>query len=613
MIAKVKFTLISNPSLQQPRLAPEGDYLAFLKPLNDHYNLFIKAPLQGEEIPLTSFSDQDIQEYEWQDRETIVFSQDKNGDHLYHLYRLNIHSKETVNLTPEAQGQTYWLKNPFPSASAHSNEITYLSHHLNSGQFNVYRVNIKTLKTKLILDNKEGLSGFILDHNGRLRLAQKIHANHTEILYRPGESTPFKNILTYDLKQKFIPLMFTPDNLNILALSQIDHDKATMVEFDPRRKKVTRIIYQHPNRDLTPNIIYSAKQKKIMAINIIDWKNEYAFFDAEMENLFDRLSEKEGQSHIELLNFNKSEDQFLFSVQSDQKPTKYYLYANNDFNFVGEEFPNLNNISLSSTRPIQLQSRDGRTLYGYVTLPSKLIPQQLPFIIFIHDAKLSPDSAFWGRDSWEYNPVVQWATLLGYGVLQINYRGSSGYGKRFSNLAHRQWGSGIQNDISDGYDWLIKQGLAHPKKVALMGQGFGGYLALMSAIKEPQNYACVLSLSGITNWVSFLKNLNPYQKLFQDRWYALVGHPKKDLDYLKKISPSSISQKINLPVFLAHGKNNPMISFEESQQLYKLLQGRVSDLTYLLKEEEGEFFSKEENRKELFSAMERTLKNCVKK
>jgi dipeptidyl aminopeptidase/acylaminoacyl peptidase len=225
---------------------------------------------------------------------------------------------------------------------------------------------------------------------------------------------------------------------------------------------------------------------------------------------------------------------------------------------------------------------------------------------------VNPHGGPWVRDSWGFNSEVQFLANRGYAVFQPNYRGSTGYGKKFWEASFKQWGGTMQDDLTDGVQWLVKQGIADPKRVAIYGASYGGYATLAGITKTPDQYAAAVSYVGISNLFTFLNTIPPYWKTFQEKNYAMVGHPERDRELFVANSPALNAHKIKTPLFVAQGAKDPRVNKAESDQMVEALRKRGVTVDYMVKDNEGHGFANEENRFEFYEAMEKFLRGHLK-
>jgi dipeptidyl aminopeptidase/acylaminoacyl peptidase len=252
--------------------------------------------------------------------------------------------------------------------------------------------------------------------------------------------------------------------------------------------------------------------------------------------------------------------------------------------------------------PVSYTSRDGLKIHGYLTLPAGSTGKGLPLVV-------NPHGGPWTRDAWGFNPEVQFLASRGFAVLQMNFRGSAGYGRSFLESGFRQWGLAMQDDVSDGARWAIEQGIADPERIAIYGGSYGGYAALSGMTSTPDLYACGISYVGVSNLFTWIAAIPPYWKPYLEMLYEMVGHPEKDEERFRRTSPFFNADNIVAPLLVAQGANDPRVRKEESDQIVEALRGRGVAVEYLVKENEGHGFSNEENRFEFYRLMEKFLQD----
>ena len=309
---------------------------------------------------------------------------------------------------------------------------------------------------------------------------------------------------------------------------------------------------------------------------------------------------------MSLASIDKAELQYIVRVYSDRSLGSYYLYNSSTkaLTQLAELSPWLDANALAPMRPVTYQSRDGLAINGYLTLPKGHTGGPLPVVI-------NPHGGPWARDVWGFNPEVQFLANRGYAVFQMNFRGSTGYGRKFWESSFKEWGRSMQNDISDGVKWLVQQGAANPKKLAIFGGSYGGYAVLAGLAFTPELYACGVDYVGVSNLFTFMNTIPPYWKPFLAMMHEMVGNPEKDATLLRAASPVFHVSQIRAPLFVAQGAKDPRVNIEESNQIVEALRKRDVKVEYLVKDNEGHGFHNEENRFEFYEKMEAFLNRCL--
>jgi len=399
---------------------------------------------------------------------------------------------------------------------------------------------------------------------------------------------------------QILPLFFDFDDKRLFAASNINRDKSAIVLLDPATAKEERVVFQHPDVDVS-GLAWSRKRKVLTEVQFVTWKSERRFLDAQAQAMQDDLETLLPGYEIDLQSHDKDESIFVVAAWNDRTQGARYLYeaTTKKLTKLAEIAPWLDEKQLVEVRPITYEARDGLTIHGYLTLP-RGGGKNLPLIVHPHGGP-------WLRDVWGYNPELQFFASRGYAVLQMNFRGSIGYGRTFWEASFKQWGKKMQDDVSDAVHYAIKQGIADRKRVAIYGGSYGGYATLAGLTFTPELYACGVDYVGVSNLFTFIKTIPPYWKPMLDMMYEMIGDPEKDKTLLAEASPALHADQIRAPLLIAQGAQDPRVNIEESNQMVAALNTRGVDVEYLVKENEGHGFQNEENRFEFYEAMERFL------
>jgi dipeptidyl aminopeptidase/acylaminoacyl peptidase len=591
-----------NPTTTFYQVSPSGDYIAFLRPYETRLNVWVQPRKGGEPQRVTGVTDRDITSYFWKTDNYILFIRDSGGDENFHLYVADRDGKSVRDLTPFEKVQARMIDD----LPLNSKEVIIGLNRRNKEIFDAYRLNIETGDLQLVAENPGNISDWVTDHDGKIRAATTTDGVNTSLLYRKSESDPWKTVLTTNFKEAFTPEFFTFDNQRLFGNSNRDRDKSAEVELDPETGKETKVIFEHPDVDVS-SLSFSRKRKVLTEASYTTWRTEYHFFDAQSEQLFQDLKQKLPGFEVFVLSSNDDENVFVVRTISDRSLGAFYLYdaTSKELTKLADRAPWLKEDDLAEMKPIDYQARDGLTIHGYLTLPKGREAKNLPVVV-------NPHGGPWARDNWTFNPEVQFLANRGYAVLQMNFRGSVGYGRKFWELGFKEWGGKMQDDVTDGVNWLIKQGIADPKRVAIYGGSYGGYAVLEGLVKEPALYAAGVDYVGVSNLFTFLQTIPPYWKPFLDMTYEMVGHPDKDKAWFQEHSPALNADRIETPLFVAQGAQDPRVNINESNQIVAALKKRGIQVEYMVKENEGHGFHNEENRFDFYTAMEKFLAEHLK-
>lgn len=585
-----------NPENFGWQLSPDGAYISYLSPHMGHTNVFVRKITDTTGVPVTHDSTRNIYDYRWKGSR-ILYLQDVGGDENFQLFSVGIDGKDTKALTPFAKVRTSIL-NDLRYVPGKEKEVLVQLNKRDPRFFDPYSINIETGEMKVLYQNDKNFDGWYTDHTGLIRIASKTDGVNTTYYHRATVADPFDSLLTTTYKDNFGIQLFTFDNKNLYATSNIGRDKTAVIEYDLAARKEVKELYTNTDYDVD-GLSWSAKRKVLESVNFTSWKGEHHFLDKEAEAEYTKMKEKFSGYEVGLYGNNDAEDKFVVWTGNDKLAAKYYFYdkKSGETKFLADAFPWLKEGDMAARKAITYQSRDGLTIHGYLTLPKGMDPENLPVVI-------NPHGGPWARDNWGYNGEIQFLANRGYAVLQMNFRGSTGYGKEFWLKGAKQWGKTMQDDITDGVQWLIKEGIADPKRVAIYGASYGGYATLAGVTFTPDLYACAVDYVGVSNMFTFMKTIPPYWEPYKAMFQELVGDPVKDSLLLAEVSPALHAERIKVPLFIAQGANDPRVNKAESDQMVEALKKRGVEVEYMVKDDEGHGFANEKNQIDFYKAME---------
>jgi dipeptidyl aminopeptidase/acylaminoacyl peptidase len=579
------------------RISPDGKTLGFMQPYERRMNIYVQPLAGGEPKRITSETARDIPDYFWKGPDRLVYVKDFGGDENYHVVAVNRDGTGLKDLTPFEGVRAEIIDDlrDFPD------QMLVGLNKRNKEAFDAYRLDLKTGELKLEAENPGNVTSWLTDHAGVIRGAQTSDGVNTSFLYRDGASGAFKTVLTTSFRDSFSPLFFTFDNKLLYAASNLGRDKEAIVLVDPATAAEQKLLYERSDVDVE-GLSYSHKRKVLTVISYTTWKPERRFLDGETERIFRALEKQLPGYEFGIQSINDDEDRMIVAAYSDRTPGTRYLYdvVSDKLTKLGEIAPWLPEPKMARMRAIEYSTRDGLTIPGYLTLPNGVEAKKLPLVV-------NPHGGPWARDVWGWDPEVQMLANRGYAVLQMNYRGSTGFGRKFWEASFKQWGRKMQDDITDGVQYLIKEGIADPKRICIYGASYGGYATLAGVVFTPDLYACAVDYVGVSNIFTMYKTIPPYWKPLQEMTYEMVGDPVKDKELLTAISPVFHAERIKTPLFIAQGKNDPRVNVEESNQMVKALRERGVDVPYMVKDNEGHGFHNEENQIDFYEAMDRFL------
>lgn len=590
------------------QISPDGRFISYLAPYHNRMNVFVRPTdaQESEALRITNETARSIAGYMWADNEWILFMKDTAGDENYSLFGVKIDGSETRSYTPFPKVRVSLIDD----LEEVPDEVLIGMNKRNPECFDPYRLNFKTGELTLLAENPGNIQGWMTDHAGLLRVAVAVvDGVNTQILYRSTEQEPFKAVLTTNFKDVVSFMEFTPDNREVYAATNLGRDKLTLVRMNPATCEELEELFSHEKYDIT-SISYSRKRKKLLSVYATGHKKPVRhYFDSEEEAFRERVKAHFPGKRCGIADTDKQEEHYLIYVGSDRTRGAYYYYeaASDKMTHIADLAPWLPEEAMNEMHPITYTTRDGLEIEAYLTLPDGLTPEQahnLPVVV-------NPHGGPWSRDCWGFSSETQFLANRGYAVFQMNFRGSTGFGRKFLEASYKQWGLKMQDDISDGVAWLVDRGIANPKRVAIYGGSYGGYAVLAGLTFTPSLYACGIDYVGISNLFTFMHTIPPYWRPLLEMMHEQVGDPEADKEQLAATSPALHADRIVAPLFIAQGANDPRVNKAESDAMVKALQERGVEVDYMVKDDEGHGFCNQENRFDFYRAMEAFLEKYL--
>ncbi len=588
------------------RLSADGQTLGFMKPHNGRLNVHVQpiadAGTDKNIRRLTDETARDINNYFFKGAHHILYQKDFGGDENFHVVMADVRTGIVRDLTPYP-GVRANVTDELPEDADH----ILVEHNLrNKEVFDVYKINLTTGKETLIALNPGNFTSWVTDHAGRVRMGIAADGVNSVYFSRANDDAPFKEILKTNFREEIRPQFFDANNEKVYATSNRGRDKAALILMDVNTAKEESVLYTHPDVDVW-SAGWSTLRKKLTLAQYQTDRTQEHFFDEPSRALYQKLKAKFPGNEVTIQSQSRDETKLIVAFNNDRSAGVRYLYdAKTDtWTKLAELNAWIKSQDMSEMKAIHYTARDGLKIPAYLTLPQGRSAKNLPVII-------NPHGGPWARDSWGFNPEVQFLANRGYAVLQPNFRGSTGYGRKYWEASFKEWGGTMQDDLTDGVNYLIAQGIADPKRVAIYGGSYGGYATLSGITKTPDLYAAAISYVGVSNLFTFLKTIPPYWLPFQEMTYVQVGHPEKDKAMFEERSPALNAHKIKTPLFVAQGAKDPRVNKAESDQMVEALRKRGVAVDYMVKDNEGHGFNNEENRFDFYEAMEKFLGKHLK-
>lgn len=596
----------AKPKASSFQLSPDGKYMSYMEKDNDgKRHVYVKEIATGQVNRAIEEKEELIKGYGWANDERLLYVMDNGGNENFHVFATDIDGSNAKDLTP-FEG----VKANITSILKDQKDFIIVSLNKNNPQiFEPYKLNIVTGELKQLFENKDPqnpIQDFIFDKDGELRGYSKLVNGVTnEVYYKDLETGEFNLLHSTNWDETFEISGFnysTPDKNDAYVATNLDSDKARLVLYDLKNNKIINEVFSNPNYDATG---MARSRKRNYEIDYFSYNGEKSVVVPVSETykkLHARMEKEFPGMEFGITDYDDNEEHYLIIVNSDKLVGIYYTYdvAKDEFKLLYDLMPQLNPKDMAEVRPITFTSRDGLTIHGYITLPKAALEgKKVPLIVNPHGG---PQGV---RDSWGFNPETQLFASRGYATLQVNFRISGGYGKKFFQAGFKEVGRKVMNDVEDGVNYVINQGWVDKDKIAIYGASHGGYATLMGLIKTPDLYACGVNYVGVSNIFTLFKSIpeywKPYLKIMYTVWYDL--NDEKEAEIAKSVSPVFQVDKIKKPLFVVQGANDPRVNINESDQIVTALRAKGFEVPYMVKYNEGHGFQREENSLELYKYM----------
>jgi len=595
-----------KPSKYAFKFSPNGDYVSYReRDENGKGHVYIKNTKTDEVTQIIVEGEELIRGYGWANDEKVIFVKDKGGDENYHLFVASLNGGDEKDLTP-FDGVRVMIVNSLKDQKDHM--IIQMNKN-NPEVFEPYKININSGEIEQLYENKDPenpISGYDFDKDGNLKSFTK-QQNGTEyvVYYRTSQDGEFLPVLTTTWKDNFYIVGFDYETKNphdAYVVSNLESNTDEILLYDFEAKKTIKRVYSNKTFDVGG---LSRSRKRGYEVDYYYYtgeKSQIIPVSETYKKLHQKFTAKFVDKDFSIVSTTDEEDKHLIYVSSDRLYGKYYMYdvASDSFKEIMNLMPQLKEEDMAEMRPIKFQSRDGLILYGYLTIPKEAADGgKVPLIVNPHGGPYGP------RDDWGFNPETQLFASRGYATLQINYRGSGGYGKEFFLAGSKQIGRKMLDDLEDGVAYVKGLGMIDESKIGIYGGSYGGLATLGSLVKTPDLYTCGVDYVGVSNLFTFFKAFPPYWKPYlaqvYEQWYD--ENDPAEVEIMKQVSPALNVDKITKPLFIVQGANDPRVNIDESDQVVKNLRDRKVDVPYMVKYNEGHGFGHEENRIELYECM----------
>ena len=600
-----------NPEIASAALSPDGKFIAFRKPWNGTMNIWVKKAEESFESAkrLTADTRRPIPAFFWsRDSKYILFVQDQAGDENFNVYAVDPSAAAAAGQeVPAARNLTdaKGVRAAIYDVPRESADLIHVGlNDRDAAWHDLYEVRISTGERKLLRKNTDKIAGWVFDRAGKLRLALRTtDAGDTDILR--VTDTGFEQVYTCTVFETCGPLQFHPDNARVYMVSNKgDADLIRLVLFDPLTKK-EEVVDSDPEKqvDFSGGIFSEKTGELVGTIYVGDMQRIY-FRDKDFAADFELVKQKLPGKQVTLAGSTSDERKWMIVVSDDTEPGERHVF-DRDTKVLTKQyqvFEKLPRQHLAEMKPIRYKSADGLDVRAYLTLPRGVAPKNLPTIIVPHGGP-------WARDQFGYSAMAQFFANRGYAVLQPNFRGSAGFGKKFLNAGNNEWGGKMQDDVTWGVKHLVSVGIANPKRVGILGGSYGGYATLAGVAFTPDLYAAGVSIVGPSNLMTLLASIPPYWESGRKIFHLRMGDPTtpEGKKQLERQSPLFSAEKIKTPLLVVQGANDPRVKKAESDQIVIALRDRSFPVEYIVAPDEGHGFARPVNNMAMYAAIEKFL------
>ncbi|PSO47542.1 MAG: S9 family peptidase [Cyanobacteria bacterium SW_9_44_58] len=590
--------LFGNPKRARPRLSPDSKYMAYIAPdEKDVLQVWVRTIRETDDRQVTQDKKRGIRAYFWTYKpEQLIYLQDSDGDENYHLYAVDLVNNIVRDLTPfqGVKAQPIDLDPETPDQVLVGLNLT------NAQKFDVYRINLNNGAVEFDTENPGNIVSWTADAQFQIRAAVAATPDGgSDLLYRETPDQDWELLRHWSADDEGGPLSFSNDGKTLYIVGSHDANAQRLLSLDLESRQET-VMAADDQYDVDDVLIHPTK-RHVEAVSFYKDQEEWQVLDESIGKDFEVIRQIH-DGEFAIASRDLADENWIVGYVTDDGPVYYYHYhrpsQTSEFLFTNQ--PELEDLPLAKMEPISYQARDGLTIHGYLTTPVGMEAKQLPTVLYVHGGP-------WARDTWGYNPTVQWLANRGYAILQVNFRGSTGYGKDFLNAGNREWGAAMHDDLVDAVGWLKEQGIADPNRIAIMGGSYGGYATLAGLTFTPDVFACGVDIVGPSNLVTLINSVPPYWKPMMAMFAHRVGDIETEEEFLRSRSPLFYADRIKKPLLIGQGANDPRVKQAESEQIVAKMREKGKPVQYALYTDEGHGFARPENRMHFYAIAENFL------
>ncbi len=586
-----------NPVKSSPRLSPDGKLLGYLAPSEQGVlNVWVRTAGKDDARMVTNDTRRGIRIFFFAENgRHLLYMQDVAGNENFHLYAVDLAAGEVRDLTPyegvRAQG--------IEADRKHPDELLVGLNLRDKKVFDMHRINLASGESKLDTENPGDVLGWDVDADFVVRgaSAQNPQDGSTILRVRDAAGAPWRDLVTLPAEENGSLVGFTADGKAVHVTTSIGSDVTRLVKMDVASGREIETIATDPRCDVG-GVMIQDDTRTVQAVGFNYLRNEWKVLDPAIAADFAAL-QKLSPGDFAVTSRNRADRTWIVGYTVSDGQVKWFSWDRNarKGTFLFGNQPALEKARLAKMEGVVIEARDGLKLPCYLTLPAGVPPKNLPTVLYVHGGP-------WARDGWGYNATVQWLANRGYAVLQVNYRASTGFGKKFLHAGDLQWGAKMQDDLTDAVKWAIARGFADPKRVAIMGGSYGGYATLAGLTFTPELYSCGVDIVGPSNLKTLLQSVPPYWAPMRKMWDLRMGPVDQDSVFNHRVSPLYHVDAIRVPLLIGQGQNDPRVNVRESDQIVAAMRAKTLPVEYVVYADEGHGFARPENRLDFYGRVE---------
>jgi dipeptidyl aminopeptidase/acylaminoacyl peptidase len=597
-----------DPSFDEILVSPSGKQVAALSKWKEHLNLYVIDVKTKRPTQLTGLDAMDVTDVRWVGDDRLIFTARDDGFETGGLFAIDADGKNSRALGRSIKQQVNEGSHVFRQTrllgryGESTDEILVLSNERHEYDYDVYRMNVHTGVKKMVARNPGHIQEWIADGSGAVRAGFGAEGRDQFLIHREKADGDWREISRWDFEKGTIkPLAFDQSNQLLYVLSSLGRDTAAICLYDPATGKIVRELFADSIYDMA-DVIISRVDHSLLGYRYFGEKPEFVWTDPSM-NKFQTLVDQElpGTKNI-FYSLSRDHTWVVIAAISDRDPGTFHILNTRNLTMekLVSRMEGIKPAQMAEMKSIQYQARDGMTIHGYLTLPAGKDAHNLPLIV-------NPHGGPWVRDEWGFNPEVQFLASRGYAVLQMNFRGSTGYGRKLLQAGYGQWGLSMQDDITDGVRWVIGQGLANPKRVAIYGASYGGYATMAGLAFTPELYCCGINYVGVTDIELLLKTIPDAWEATRAQMEAMTGNAKSDRERLRATSPLLNADRIRVPVFFAYGEMDDRVDMKHATKLASKLKDNHVPIEWMVRSDEGHGYRHWKNKIEFYQTAAKFL------